>query len=65
MGRILIVDDERSIRKTFEAFLEKEGHTVHLAENVEEALKILNTYPDSPYKDSLKTMVNYVIERKN
>ncbi|WP_412983853.1 polyprenyl synthetase family protein [Pontimicrobium sp. IMCC45349] len=30
----------------------------------EEALQILETYPDSPYKDSLKLMVNYVIDRK-
>ena len=30
----------------------------------EEALKILNTYPDSEYKKSLEIMVNYVIERK-
>ncbi len=29
-----------------------------------EALKILEYYPSSPYKDSLLTMVNYVIERK-
>ena len=28
------------------------------------ALAILNTYPDSPYKESLIIMVNYVIERK-
>ncbi|MFD0760727.1 polyprenyl synthetase family protein [Lutibacter aestuarii] len=28
------------------------------------ALTILNSYPDSPYKDSLLTMVSYVIERK-
>ncbi|MFK5889433.1 MAG: polyprenyl synthetase family protein [Flavobacteriaceae bacterium] len=28
------------------------------------ALKLLNNYPDSPYKTSLQTMVNYVIERK-
>jgi len=28
------------------------------------ALKLLSNYPDSPYKTSLKTMVNYVIERK-
>jgi octaprenyl-diphosphate synthase len=30
----------------------------------EEALNILKDYPDSPYKDSLELMVNYVIERK-
>ncbi|MGA8854426.1 MAG: polyprenyl synthetase family protein, partial [Christiangramia sp.] len=29
-----------------------------------EALLILGDYPDSPYKDSLELMVNYVIERK-
>jgi octaprenyl-diphosphate synthase len=30
----------------------------------EEALQILETYPDSEYKNSLKLMVNYVIDRK-
>ena len=30
----------------------------------EEALALLEEYPDSPYKDSLILMVNYVIERK-
>lgn len=29
-----------------------------------EALALLNDYPDSPYKESLIIMVNYVIERK-
>ena len=29
-----------------------------------EALAILNTYPDSEYRQSLEMMVNYVIERK-
>lgn len=29
-----------------------------------EALALLSTYPDSPYKQSLELMVNYVIERK-
>jgi len=29
-----------------------------------EALQILDNYPQSPYKDSLVLMVNYVIERK-
>lgn len=29
-----------------------------------EALQLLETYPDSEYKNSLKLMVNYVIERK-
>ncbi len=30
----------------------------------DEALKLLDTYPDSAYKDSLKLMVNYVVDRK-
>ena len=30
----------------------------------QEALKLLNNYPESPYKASLELMVNYVIERK-
>ena len=29
-----------------------------------EALKILNTYPDSEYKSSLQLMVDYVIDRE-
>ena len=29
-----------------------------------EALEILETYPASEYKDSLQTMINYVVERK-
>ncbi|MGJ8735965.1 polyprenyl synthetase family protein [Zobellia laminariae] len=30
----------------------------------EEALKILSTYPESTYRDSLELMVNYVVDRK-
>ena len=30
----------------------------------QQALEILNSYPDSPYKNSLILMVNYVIDRK-
>lgn len=30
----------------------------------EEALQLLNSYPDSDYKEALKTMVKYVVERK-
>ena len=30
----------------------------------EEALTLLDTYPDSDYKSSLKLMVNYVVDRK-
>jgi len=42
MSKILVVDDEKSIRKTFEIFLKKEGYMVHLAEDVTTALDILD-----------------------
>ncbi len=35
-----------------------------MTEFQDEALQILQAYPESKYKDSLKLMVNYVIERK-
>lgn len=35
-----------------------------MKEYQEKALTILQKYPDSPYKDSLELMVNYVIDRK-
>ncbi len=41
MNKILIVDDERSIRRTFEIFLSKEGYTVFTAEDVKCALQII------------------------
>jgi len=42
VAKILIVDDEKSIRNTFEIFLKKDGHDVFLAANVREALKIFD-----------------------
>jgi octaprenyl-diphosphate synthase len=30
----------------------------------DEALKLLDTYPNSPYKEALQLMVNYVVDRK-
>ena len=42
MNKILIVDDERSIRQTFEIFLKKEGYDVFLAEDVPHALDIVD-----------------------
>lgn len=35
-----------------------------MKEYQEEALRMLSTYPESPYRDSLELMVNYVIDRK-
>jgi len=37
-GRILVVDDDRSIRDTFRFHLDRAGHEVHTVESAEEAL---------------------------
>ena len=42
MGRVLIVDDEKSIRTTLKVFLEREGHTVDTAENATVALELFD-----------------------
>ena len=50
------------------AFVKEKGGmeytTAKMKEYQSKALEILEPYPSSPYKDSLLTMVNYVIERK-
>src|SRR3990167_9524511 len=43
MSRILVVDDEASIRKALERFLRELGHEVFVAADGEEALHILQT----------------------
>ena len=45
MGRILIVDDEPSMRVTLKAFLEADGHQVETAEEAESAMAILKDKP--------------------
>lgn len=42
MARILVVDDEESIRDTFQAFLTHDGHEVLVAEGLSEALACLD-----------------------
>jgi len=44
MDRILIVDDEKSIRQTLQAFLEKDGYEVHTAADVDKALSLVEEY---------------------
>lgn len=39
VARILIVDDDESIRKTLSLILEEEGYTVDMAQNGKEAIK--------------------------
>lgn len=45
MSKILIVDDEPSIRITLRAFLQNDGHTVDVAEDVDGALQLLRQNP--------------------
>ena len=54
MGRILVIDDEVSIRVTFGIHLSKDGHDVRLAESGEEAMTILEDWtPDVVVSDIL------------
>jgi len=45
MARVLIVDDEQSIRTSIGAFVENEGHEVSLAADAAEALELLAEKP--------------------
>ncbi|MEJ2188905.1 MAG: response regulator, partial [Acidobacteriota bacterium] len=40
-GRILVVDDEESIRFTFQSFLEREGYHVETAVDYDDAMKVM------------------------
>lgn len=44
MARVLLVDDEPSIRTTLRVFLEREHHTVATASDVDEATRLLNAH---------------------
>jgi octaprenyl-diphosphate synthase len=59
--------DKKRVKEII-AFVKEKGGIEYTFEKMRsyqsKALEILNTYPESPYKDSLLTMVNYVIERK-
>jgi octaprenyl-diphosphate synthase len=60
-------NDKKRVKEVI-AFVKEKGGIEYTVSKMKEyqhvALEILNSYPDSPYKDSLITMVNYVIERK-
>ena len=45
MPCVLVVDDENGIRKTLKTFLEMEGHEVHLAEDVDQGVVVLQNQP--------------------
>ncbi|HKJ07173.1 MAG TPA: polyprenyl synthetase family protein, partial [Flavobacteriaceae bacterium] len=59
--------NKKRVKKVI-AFVKEKGGIEYTVDKMtsyqQKALAILETYPDSDYKKSLKTMVNYVIERK-
>lgn len=60
-------NDKKRVKEII-AFVKEKGGIEYATEKMKQyqstALELLETYPQSPYKDSLLTMVNYVIERK-
>lgn len=59
--------DKKRVKEVI-AFVKTHGGLEYATEKMKafqkEALEILSTYPESPYKTSLELMVNYVIDRK-
>ena len=59
--------DKKRVKEVI-AFVIEKGGLIYAEEKMhvfkEEALSILDTYPESEYKSSLRLMVNYVVDRK-
>ena len=59
--------DKKRVKEVI-SFVKEKGGLEYAQEKMHEfknkALGVLNTYPDSTYKDALELMVNYVVERK-
>lgn len=59
--------DKKRVKEVI-AFVKENGGIEYTTKKMndyqKQALEILNTYPESEYKDSLALMVNYVIDRK-
>ncbi|MBT8206615.1 MAG: polyprenyl synthetase family protein [Eudoraea sp.] len=59
--------DKKRVKEVIALVKEKGGlkyAEVKMHEFKEQALALLNTYPSSPYKESLRLMLDYVVERK-
>ncbi|MGB0777086.1 MAG: polyprenyl synthetase family protein [Flavobacteriaceae bacterium] len=59
--------DKKRVKELIQYVIDSGGieYTLEMMETYHaEAMSILDQYPDSPYKNSLKEMVNYVINRK-
>jgi len=59
--------DKKRVREVI-AFVKEKGGLEYaeskMMEYKDQALQLLSTYPESPYKTSLHLMVNYVVDRK-
>ena len=66
MGTILVADDDKTCRDSIQKVLEREGHTVRTAENVDGALEALGTHHFDlvvcDYRMPGKTGVDLLIE---
>jgi len=59
--------DKKRVREVIQFVKDKNGLTYaeqKMVQFQQEALQLIQNFPDSPYKNSLILMVNYVIERK-
>jgi DNA-binding response OmpR family regulator len=69
MGNILVADDDKTCRDSIQKVLEKEGHTVQTAGDVDSALKKLATSHFDlvvcDYRMPGKTGVDLLVELKN
>lgn len=69
MGSILVADDDRTCRDSIQKVLEREGHTVCTAENVDGALEVLGTHHFDlvvcDYRMPGKTGIDLLIELRN
>jgi DNA-binding NtrC family response regulator len=68
MGNILVADDDKTCRDSIQKVLEREGHTVHAAGNVDGALEALGTHHFDlvvcDYRMPGKTGIDLLIELK-
>ena len=69
VGNILVADDDKTCRDSIQKVLEKEGHTVQTAGDVDGALKALSTSHFDlivcDYRMPGKTGVDLLVELKN
>jgi len=68
VGTILVADDDRTCRDSIQKVLEREGHTVQTAENVDMALETLGTNHFDlvvcDYRMPGKTGIDFLVELK-